>query len=392
MRRKDIKYYAVIIITLIIIVVFEALKPQPIDWRFTLERKDKIPYGTYVLYNTLEDIFPGKQITENKKTSYELSLEDDKSVKNYIYISKSFSADELETSTILYLADLGNNIFISSYFFSGVFSDTLNLQVDYAGKFTDTLSNLNFYNKFIKEKNDFVYGKSSGNIYFSSFDTVNFEVLAHSKENNAIFIRKRIGKGWLYLNTTPEVYTNYAMVAEENYKFSYNSLSYLPIRDVVWDEYYKEYRRQEKSALSYIFNNPSFKAGYYLLLLTALLFVIFTAKRRQRIIPVIKPYKNTSLEFAHTIGRLYFHSKNHKDIALKKFNYLQHFILSKYNINIAENQAINYDLIAEKTGTETETIKKVLSAVLKIYKLEKISGEQLNTFNNHIEDFYETCK
>jgi hypothetical protein len=57
MKRKDIKYYVVIVLILTITVIYEAVKPKPIDWSFTLESEDKIPYGTYILYNTLADIF-----------------------------------------------------------------------------------------------------------------------------------------------------------------------------------------------------------------------------------------------------------------------------------------------------------------------------------------------
>ena len=56
------------------LISWEFLKPKPIDWSVTLTRKDKIPYGTYVLYNTLKDIFPERKIIENKKTFYRESL------------------------------------------------------------------------------------------------------------------------------------------------------------------------------------------------------------------------------------------------------------------------------------------------------------------------------
>lgn len=390
-NKKDIKYYVIIGLILSVIIIFEIMKPKPVDWRFTLEREDKIPYGTYVLFNTLDDIFPGKEIKETKKTVFENYNYNDFETKNYIYISNSFNPDEYDTEIILELAETGCNVFISAYSFSNVFSDTLNFKIDNSSYF-DTSSVLNFYNTKIKQKKDYYYGRSSANFYFKSIDTVKSEILGYSKEKRITFIRYKHGKGCIYLNTVPEAYTNYAMVTEKNYGFAYNSLSYLPVFDVVWDEYYKDFRRNEQGALSMIFSNMSFKYAYYLLLALTVIFVLFTAKRRQRIIPVIKPHKNTSLEFIKTIGRLYYHSKNHRDIALKKFNYLQHFIITKYYINIADLKGQSFKKIAEKTGTNTDIVKKVLLSHAKINKLEKISAQQLNQFNNYIEEFYEKCK
>ena len=70
-NKKDIKYYVIIGLILSVIIIFEIMKPKPVDWRFTLEREDKIPYGTFVLFNTLEDIFPGKTVEETKETPQE---------------------------------------------------------------------------------------------------------------------------------------------------------------------------------------------------------------------------------------------------------------------------------------------------------------------------------
>jgi hypothetical protein len=389
-KKKDVKYYVFIGIILLIIILFELFKPKPIDWSFTLEKEDKIPYGTYVLFNTIKDIFPFKVIEETDRTVFESYDFEDKKKRNYLFISQTFNPDKYDSEYLVKLAQGGNNIFISAHFFDGKIADTLNLKTDISS-FFDTSSVINFYNNTIKRSKDFIYGRSSSFYYFTSFDTVRAEVLAYSDSFNPIFLRYKYGEGYIYVNCVPEVYTNYAMIAEKNYSFAYTSLSYLPIQDVVWDDYYKPNRELKKRPLSFIFDNISFKYAYFLLLATALLFVIFTAKRRQRIIPVIKPFKNTSLDFVKTIGRLYYHTKNHKDIALKKYNYLQHYVQSKYYLNIADPD-ISFEQIAEKTGVDKDIIKKIMLLLEKIKSLQQITNQQLILFNNYIEDFYETSK
>ncbi len=390
MKRKDIKYYFFIVLILGITAAYEASKPKPIDWSFTLESEDKIPYGTYVLYETLPDLFPGKSIKVNTNTTYEYRLYNQEVSKNFIYICESLEADKLETESILQTAQNGNTVFIAAHYFSAVFMDTLSFALDYS--YFDSTDQVNFYNPKLKQKQDFKLGKSAHNAYFFDIDTGNMEILARSKDNKPCFIRQPFGKGMIYLSSLPEAFTNYSMIAEKNYGLAYASLSYLPHQDIIWDDYYKPFRKSEKRMLEMVFTNKSFKAAYTLLIITVLIFVLFTAKRRQRIIPVIKPFENKSLQFIRTIGRLYYSSKNHKDIALKKYNYLQHYVLSKYYIHLSDVKYEDHGIIAEKTGVDVETVKKVLLNYIKINKLDKISPEELNAFNNHIEDFYETCK
>jgi len=393
MKKKDLKYYIFIGLILITIIVFETLKPKPIDWRFTLEQKDKIPYGTYVLFNTINDIFPEKKIILNKKTTWEFVKKDENrfEIKNYIFIAESFEIDKPETQTLLDLAEKGNNIFISAHRFGGTFSDTLNFAQSYSA-FTDTISQLNFFNYTLKTKEPYRYKKSAGFTYFEDLDTTNCEILAHDKNNHVVFFRQTYGSGFFYVSSTPEVFTNYAMVAEKNYAFAYNALSYLPIRNTVWDEYHKPFRKINKTALSFLLGEKSLKTAYYILLLTTLMFVFFTAKRKQRIIPIIKPYENKTLTFVHTISGLYYKSKNHKDIAQKRFTYLNNFLQQKYNVNIAETETVNIEKTAQKTGLNPELLKKLLSYHTKINNLENISVDTLTSFNKIIEDIYEICK
>jgi len=392
MNKKDIKYYSIIVAILIATIVFEIMKPKPIDWRFTLEAKDKIPYGTYVIRKTLKDIFPKQKIYKNNQTTYEFNkVKDNYNPTNYIYITKEFKIDELETKTIISLAEEGSNIFISAYYFSNIFADTLNFEIDNTN-FFDTTSYLNFYNKKLKRTKPYFYGKMAASVYFKKIDTAYVQVLASAGSGKVTFIRQQIGKGFIYVNLTPEIFTNYGMITEKNYNFAYKSLSYLPKNNVVWDKYYKPFREQEKGYLTTLYKFPALKMAYILLLISVLVFVFFASKRKQRIIPIIKPYKNQTLEFVETIGRVYYSSKNHKDIAEKKWQYFSNFLLRVYSVNITVNESFLAEKLSEKTAVKMEIVKKLLYSYNKINKLEKVSEEQLNKFNNYIEDFYENCK
>ena len=156
------------------------------------------PYGTFVLFNTLEDIFSGKTVEETKETVFENYDYNEFEHKNYIFISNNFEPDKYDTETLLKLAERGSNIFVSAHMFSKEFSDTLNFEIDNSS-FFDTSSVLNFYNMKIKQKKDYYYGRSSSNYYFGSIDTLKSLALGYSKEKRICFLRYKHGKGNIYI-------------------------------------------------------------------------------------------------------------------------------------------------------------------------------------------------
>lgn len=117
-------------------------------------------------------------------------------------------------------------------------------------------------------------------------------------------------------------------------------------------------------------------------------FVIFKGKRDQRIIPIVKPLANTTLEFINTVGNLYFKQSNHKNIADKKINYFMDYIRTKYAI---KTSTLNEDftlILAEKSAFEKIEIRKIVSIINKISCSTSIKKETLLELNNVIENFY----
>ncbi len=94
MQKQDIKYIIILVLTLTAAILFEAYKPKPINWEKTFSNKDKIPYGTYVLYTTLNELFPDQEITVSRIPAYNFLQQDTLLQANYIFISSSFYFDD----------------------------------------------------------------------------------------------------------------------------------------------------------------------------------------------------------------------------------------------------------------------------------------------------------
>jgi hypothetical protein len=87
----------------------------------------------------------------------------------------------------------------------------------------------------------------------------------------------------------------------------------------ILDEYYKPNKfRAAQTPLRYILSVPAYRWAYYVAIFSILIYVVVYARRQQRIIPIIEPFKNLSLEFARTVGTLYYQQKDHRDLAEKK--------------------------------------------------------------------------
>ena len=76
-----------------------------------------------------------------------------------------------------------------------------------------------------------------------------------------------------------------------------------------------------------ILQSQALKWAFYMTLISLILFVIFRGKRTQRIIPVIDPLKNATLDFTKTIGDLYYQpvSYTHLDVYKRQLQHNKHY-------------------------------------------------------------------
>ncbi len=401
--KKALPFILVGVLALFVVLV-QFYFPKPINWDPTFEKRDKNPYGDYLLYDFVKDIFPGKKIELNDRTLYEeldyydytqedytyadsvarqdsidietpfdeeyvsdsIAAETDSltllpetaeavkeeeelqnsaiikdiptqqdtalaEAKNYIIINSKFSPGDSDAEALLKFVSDGNNAFVSAEEMSGVFADSLKVKINNgyyeeglstedlkSGPKKDSIYLVLLNTRLSTYEKKYWYRDGTVSSYFSSVDTANALVLGKNSQGNINFVRIRYGEGYFYLSATPLAFTNYNMMLADNAAYISACLSYLPVRDTYWDEYYKNYREADSNSLRFIESQPPLYWAYYLALWSAVVYIVFESKRRQRVIPIVEPPKNTTLEFVSTIGRLYFQNGNHKDIADKK--------------------------------------------------------------------------
>jgi len=118
------------------------------------------------------------------------------------------------------------------------------------------------------------------------------------------------------------------------------------------------------SPMRFVLNQTALKWTYYLTMVGLLLFVIFKAKREQRIIPVIKPLENSSVEFARTVGTLYHQNKDYTNLIQKKLNYFLAELRNRYFVDTSALNEKTIHQLAAKSGKSTEEVKKLIEFIL----------------------------
>jgi hypothetical protein len=408
MFRGNRKYFFILVLCFTVLILLQLATPKPINWNPSYMKKDRVPFGTSALFEILPSVFPGQTISAQTFPAYNTLSGEEKIHSNYIFINTEFKPDKLDTKELLEYAKNGNTVFIAANYFEGKLADTLKIKTDNYFGISEEISSdtmnlsslytpydtadLNFTNPALKRKPSYVYAKGIDDSYFTSFDTAKASILGINAKGKPDFIRIHWGNGNIFLSSVPEVYTNYLFVNDKNYDYVYKSLSYLPNQEVLWDEYYKVGNVKKENLLRVVFNNPALLSAYYLLLGSLVLFIIVGVKRKQRIIPVVEPLRNTTLDFVDTVGTLYYQTGNHKNIADKKITYFLEYIRSAFQVKTNLYDDVFIDRISNLSGIERKKIHDLFYYFSDLSLKTSITQQELQKLNRMIEEFHKQNK
>ncbi len=374
--------------------LFEYYRPKPIDWATTYVNTDKIPFGTEVLFALLPDVFENQQIESLRLPIYN-HLHDSKlpTKSSYVFVCARFEIDKNDQRELLKYVSEGNTAFVSAYDISDSLLKKIGLSAEIKPPtLRDTSLGMNFVFKGFRRPKDYVFKHDDGRNYLRVLDSTNVTVLGQNARKEAVFVRVNFGKGLFLVHNLPLALTNYAVLDTNTADYAFKTLSYLPKNaPVYWDEYLKQGRfgENQTSPLRYILSQDPLRWAYYLALFGLMVFGIFGGKRTQRIIPVVEPLQNTTLDFVKTIGKMYFQKRDPGNMAQKKVQYFlahirQHFGLKTNDLGTAFRFSL-----AEKTGIPSATINQLFNTIAIADDAGRVSEFVLLQLNEQIENFYQ---
>jgi hypothetical protein len=387
---KDFKIYFIIATILFVIyIVANMNKPREVDWTPTYSNADKIPFGTRMLYERATDIFPGAVIRPKRSAIYNTIAEDSISKSTYVIIAASLNISKPDFTQLKKYITAGNDVFIAAGYFGEAFNNDFKLSVKNNFVVGDDHTLIHFVNPALSPEVNYFVDKGLTSGSFTEIDTARAVVIGETDKHNANLVKYHIGKGNLYLSTLPGMFTNYSLLKTQGAEWASTALSMLkrtPV--VVWDVYYTQGTGEEDSPMRVFFGNPQLKAAYYLALAGLLIFVLYEVKRRQRIIPVIKPLENSTVDFVNVVGQVYYERRENINIARKKMQYFLNSVREMYRLKANRPGPEFVEELISRTGVREELARELSGVFIFISTHDIVTDQELIRLNYLIEQFY----
>lgn len=398
------KFIIGIIIFLIIVFVLQLNMPRQHRWEPTFSHTDPEPFGSMVFDSVLcQSLKKGYSVTN--KSIYQILKDSAFNSRPHglMIVCEEFDLDSLTYSSLLKLAERGHHVLIAADptgKYSEKLTDTLHVSLYSYTYFDvlrirkslfmteqslyDTLKWIGHPSLYPTREYSFLSQMIDGNIHTrikTSLDTLSvmykrrmpiWEDEEISEEKADVLIDTVItaatlpfGKGKFIFAPTPLLFTNYGILDDSRAEYVFRILSEMGDVPVVRTENYivtSATLNNRMSPFRYFLSQRPLKWALYLSLVMMLLFFLFTARRRQSVIPVIETPKNPQLEFVKLIGTLYHQKHDNTDLLQKKFLFFSEELRRQTGIDIQDDTDDEHTFLelAKITGMPATEIRDII--------------------------------
>lgn len=394
-----------IIAFLVLVFIVEMRMPTHFVWNPTFSHNDRQPFGCYVADSLLSASLPGGYSVTGK-TLYQLLQEKDTTRRTFMILGENFNPSKVEQKSMLTLLKRGDNVLLFVNTVDDTFADSIfgfiidsyyyrpNFKRAFNDGRKDTIRWVGDSRRY--PKRDFVvaYPLVGWNVavkkpvlkidtlavalgYNQVVDAAEEDVdsVVTADEESTEYIEKKTveecfppcaislkyGKGKFICCPNPLFFTNYGMLDDECRDFVFRILSQVDDRPVVRTESLLQITDNPlkgTSPLTFFLNHPPLRWAIYTALFGILIYFFFTARRRQRVIPVVRPPQNRELEFVKLIGTLYHQRHDNSGLVKKKFMYFSETLRREIMVDIgnAAEDEYNAAMIASHTGFDEKTV------------------------------------
>lgn len=394
-------YLAGILFLVVALVIFDSFKVKPTNWERNYMLDYKNPYDLYIFNHELKNLVPDQTVERVISSPYEYIEEQTDTVTYFVIKHRMY---DIGDSILLEEVKKGNNLFVCSEMFFRGFTDSLGIKYletdnDYLLKKQDVLR-LSLVGKH-RNKAKFTLKQSENSYAFTSADTANTTLLGTQKlENGKIypnFLKIKYGKGFVYIHNQPQVFTNVALLdSMSSAEYIAQMMALIPKdKPIVWFVAGQSINTDvpvTDTSLSVVFRYPALRAVWLIVIYGLLVYILFNAKRMQRIVPVIKPLRNTSIEFVQTIANLYFLHGDMTNIVHKKIIYFLDRVRTQYHLDTSKTDSLFTDKLKNKSGKDSATVEALVEFINKFNQKQTATKADLLHLNKLVEDFWDKSK
>ncbi|CAD7803084.1 hypothetical protein CHRY9390_01022 [Chryseobacterium aquaeductus] len=359
--NKTFKIYALIfIIIMVILALFEVNKKEVTDWRKNFDVNEKSPFGLFVFNQEAKNLFKNN-LQKIDVTAYDYYNQNKKKPHNIVVIESDI--DIQSWKKILDEVSKGSDAMVIMSKMPKEISDSIGFydsQISFEDNNVLKLTDTKYQNDFIKLDK---FPSGQGFSYIKPGVQILGKTVENENEDQANFIKAKFGKGNIFVHSEPLFLTNYYLLKSGNTKYAQDVFSYLDDKETLW--FVEANTKESRFFMRFILGNPALKYAWWLLLVGLILFIFFNAKRKQRIVPIIEPLKNTSVDFVKSIGNLYLQEGDFHDMMAKKAQYF----LNKVRLDLLIDTQNLDDEFAKKlqlkTGKNIEIINEAIGLIKK---------------------------
>lgn len=376
------------------------------SWYETYDPSSDHPYGTSLLPKILQARYPAATF-ENLPLNWTVGGLDSTGQTLYVAVGGGLKYTYTEAEALAMFVEQGGHAFlsakeVSNRFLSYVISDSClqyksflpNTRLDSLELVESATGDL-FMMPVLKKKQG---ATDSGNYlnarYYNCLQGAEHLLMLH--QDTAAFRNKRVaegadkpimsrfayGKGQLTILSYPKALTNVYAADSLGRQTMEEVLKLLPdsVTHVAFDALRRSSAnsvtrdntpptdngsKDQGNILKHVLARPPLATAWYLLVLGTIVFLVFGAKRRQRLIPLVQPRKNTTHQHLGNISRLYLTQPNNRLMASKQFALFDAYCNRRFGLRPLHDEA-DFERFSKMVGVNEnhlETLKRYQSTV-----------------------------
>jgi hypothetical protein len=361
--------FAIVALLLVVLFLVQRCTSDRYNWdesdtKVSYVENAKEPYSTIAFWRLAQEVF-GSKLSEITKPGL-LALEQaDPNRSTYVFVGLIPYYDSTEVSRLLQFVRAGGSAFVSSHTISNLLSDSLFFHPDCyntpelgpiessSKRDTQIVCRLEYkpsvmatYGLYYRNRLRPNYWPTIPNDWLC--DELDYAVLGRCQNDMVNFIRLQYGEGEFYLHTLPMAFTNFHLLRKETHPYLNGLMAYMQNEQIYWDTYAKSDEARNKALaiprgaktirnnglLATLLREPALAFSWFIFLGLVGLFIIFGSKRDQRMIPVIPPLKNGTLQFVRSLARLQFREQNFSAMCKQDMRFFLNTVRERTGIHV----------------------------------------------------------
>lgn len=375
-----------IVILFVVLVMVEVKIPKKFNWNnVTYLHNDSNPFGAMLVDSILKSsVKAGYNVKHGGIfDAYNDSVD---TVSSILLVDPDLLmyADELKG-----VLKRGQNVIIISDYLTDTLAISFGLDYFDSYRYFIDYNELDYNDSsLLKWRKDNLYDRED--FCFKTFDVFEQSVITFDNDKDTIWTKllyeelqskdmtvaasRKYGKGKLVLVAWPQVFTNYNVLEKGGAQLLMRIISQVgndkPV--VRYDDHYSEdpltEEYQSQSPLRVFLDHHSLRWAVYLTLLTIVLSLIFTARRKQRVIPVIDPPNNQTLAMVKHIGLMHYRHHDNASLVRDRFAQFKHEIMRKFLVDIDDDIDLseNLSLIQNQSAVDAKQFVDAVSRLREI--------------------------